>query len=293
MKIYAFFSEVSSGIQNRLMAELDSWFSLGGKRLKVNSLDRFNKDQRIKENAAIAACKRILIIMLAFILIPFILVACIFHYLMHTHFRCVKVPSKLSKTPVYKCHQAKIEEILDLLNLQTVKWPSKCLHKQMVFANEGEEKVIQEMRLSETEEEISLNGKQKLVRLLLMHFFNPPQRSRILSSDGHGVSFPVFHRVKTENEFVEGESEIRSIEEMWALLDKGSNRTIWFSVFFEVSSTEAGVLKEGYVGQILKRLNAVLRASLGQTITLVPDLTMLCFSMYFPGSLYWEDIQTT
>ncbi|ACZ32876.1 hypothetical protein CPK_ORF00400 [Chlamydia pneumoniae LPCoLN] len=199
-----------------------------------------------------------------------------------------------SVNQAYKCSEAKIEEMLDLLDLETLEWSSRCLRQDMTFANRLEEELIQELRVSETEELISLGGKRNLVRLLLTHFFNPPKRSRV-ESVGHEVVFPVFDRLKREEEIIGDGPITRSNEELWALLDHGTARgihkTLWFSIFFEVSNTNRTVLEAGIGGEIFKRLNAIFQTSTGQTLTLAPKLSNLCFSVHFSGLLCWENIQ--
>nr|CRI44232.1 Uncharacterized protein BN1224_H12_FG_00110 [Chlamydia pneumoniae] len=158
-------------------------------------------------------------------------------YQLHANFHCSVVPFPgFSVNQAYKCSEAKIEEMLDLLDLETLEWSSRCLRQDMTFANRLEEELIQELRVSETEELISLGGKRNLVRLLLTHFFNPPKRSRV-ESVGHEVVFPVFDRLKREEEIIGDGPITRSNEELWALLDHGTARgihkTLWFSIFFK------------------------------------------------------------
>ncbi|WP_239923130.1 DUF648 domain-containing protein [Candidatus Chlamydia corallus] len=280
------------------MAKLDSWFFFGGKRIKIIRLDGPNMAQGIEEEVAIPTCIKILKVILALILIPFVLLAWVIRYQLHANFKCnVEASPRLPVSRIYKCNEAKIEEMINLLDLETLEWPSRCLREDMVFANRLEETLIQEMRESETGELISFDGKRKLVRLLLMYFFNPPKTSCIQSAGRHGVVFSVFERTKREEEMVGDGPNIRSKEEMWILLDRGPAlgvyKTIWFSVFFEVSKTGKDILKESIGGEIFKRLNAIFKTSIGQTLYLVPELATLCFCLYFSGCLHWEDNPST
>ncbi|BAA99184.1 hypothetical protein [Chlamydia pneumoniae J138] len=103
MEVYSFSPSVRTSFQHRVMAALDNWFFLGGRRLKVVSLDSCNSGQACEEYVPISTTEKVLKI-LSYLLIPIVIIALLIRYLLHSNFT-----AKVSQKPWLKTLQLGID----------------------------------------------------------------------------------------------------------------------------------------------------------------------------------------